>query len=518
MPQSESQSGRVVIIGGGPAGLTAAYQLSKSGVPLVVLEKDHVLGGLARTIKHDGYYFDIGGHRFYTKVTAVEELWHEIMPTGSFLKCSRLSRIYFKGKYFHYPLRFSNALKNLGFWNSILVLASYARARFPAKRPADTFEGWISSRFGKRLYETFFKTYTEKVWGIPCNQISSEWAAQRIRGLSLPAALRSAVLRTAVGGNRKVIRSLIDTFNYPERGPGMMWEAVGKKVLDAGGEIYLQAGVERIHWRSGAVQKVEVRRDGVSEFQDGTHFISSMPIGELIMKLEPAAPARVLQAAKALRHRDFLMVAVIVNRRQVFPDNWIYIHDPGVKVGRIQNFKNWSACMVPDPDKTCLGMEYFCFAGDNFWSMPDDSLVGLASKELESLGLVSAKEIDRGMVVRMPKAYPIYARDYACKVATIREFIELHLPNLQAVGRNGMHKYNNQDHSMYTAMLAVENILGAQHDLWRVNADPEYHEEVQRSQEPSLRARFDLASTQPRVPRHLIQTEHQFHHIDSADA
>jgi len=228
-----------------------------------------------------------------------------------------------------------------------------------------------------------------------------------------------------------------------------------------------------------------------------------MPIGELVVKLEPAAPATVLQAAKALRHRDFLMVALIVNRRQVFPDNWIYIHDTGVKVGRIQNFKNWSACMVPDPEKTCLGMEYFCFAGDDLWCMPDEGLVGLAGKELESLGLVRAEEVDGGTVVRMPKAYPVYDRDYSCRLATIREFLQRQLPNLQAVGRNGMHKYNNQDHSMYTAMLVVENILGAHHDLWQVNADPEYHEEVQKPEETDQQARFELASTQPRVPRHL---------------
>jgi protoporphyrinogen oxidase len=290
----------------------------------------------------------------------------------------------------------------------------------------------------------------------------------------------------------------------------MMWETVGNKVLQAGGEIHLGASVERIHWRPGAVEKVEVLRGNVREYQLGTHFISSMPLGELILKLQPMVPTQLRRAAEGLKHRDFLMIAVFINRRHVFRDNWIYIHDAGVKVGRIQNFKNWSASMVPDPEKTCLGMEYFCFAGDDLWSTPDEALVRLAGTELERLGLVCAKEVEGGKVVRMPKAYPVYDCDYAHRVATIREFLETELPNLQVVGRNGMHKYNNQDHSMYTAMLAVENIRGASHNLWQVNADPEYHEEVQKPEDPGRETRFDLASTQPRVPRRLIRPESQF--------
>jgi protoporphyrinogen oxidase len=489
----------VVIIGAGPAGLTAAYDLCKAGIRSVILEKDRVVGGLSRTVNYKGYHFDIGGHRFFTKVKAVEAMWREVLAEGQFLRRGRLSRIYYNKRFFYYPLRASNALLGLGIWNSALIFLSYLRAQLFPEKPEDTFEQWISNRFGKRLYRIFFKTYTEKVWGIPCNQIMAEWAAQRIKGLSLLAAVKSALVQKQ-HTNGDVIKTLIDAFDYPELGPGMMWETVKGIVEKQGTEIRLKAGVEKILWSEGGVDALEVMVDGKPETIEGTHFISTMPIRELIQKFEPAVPDHVLQAAAALNYRDFLTVALVVNKRDTFPDNWIYIHDSDVKVGRIQNFKNWSPSMVPDPEKTCLGLEYFCFEGDGLWTMSDSDLIELGKKELGILGLVNPSDVVEGSVVRMPKAYPVYDGTYAESLRVVRAFLA-RVPNLQLVGRNGMHKYNNQDHSMLTAMLAVKNILGASYDLWQVNAEQEYHEELTDRDKTNASEFAMLASTQPRVPR-----------------
>ena len=488
----------VVIIGAGPAGLTAAYDLCKEGVSSVVLEKDNVVGGISRTVNYKGYHFDIGGHRFFTKVKAVEAMWHEVLAEGQFLRRNRLSRIYYNKKFFYYPLRASNALLGLGILNSALIFLSYLRAQLFPEKPEDTFEQWISNRFGKRLYRIFFKTYTEKVWGIPCNQIMAEWAAQRIKGLSLLAAVKNALIQQQSKGD--VIKTLIDAFDYPEFGPGMMWETVKQIVERDGSEIRFNAGVEKILWSDGGVDAVQVMVDGKLETIEGSHFISTMPIRELIQKLDPPAPDHVLKAAEALNYRDFLTVALVINKRELFPDNWIYIHDSDVKVGRIQNFKNWSPSMVPDPDKTCLGLEYFCFEGDGLWTMSDADLIELGRKELGILGLANPADVEDGSVVRMPKAYPVYDGTYAEALRVVREFLN-ELPNMQLVGRNGMHKYNNQDHSMLTAMLAVKNILGANYDLWQVNAEQEYHEEVTDRDKTNESEFAMLAATQPRVPR-----------------
>ena len=489
----------VVVIGAGPAGLTAAYELCKAGVDSVVLEKDQVVGGLSRTVNYKGYHFDIGGHRFFTKVKAVEAMWREVLADGQFLRRSRLSRIYYNKKFFYYPLRASNALLGLGIWNSALIFLSYLRAQIFPEKPEDTFEQWISNRFGKRLYRIFFKTYTEKVWGIPCNQIMAEWAAQRIKGLSLLAAGKSALIQKQQSKG-DVIKTLIDAFDYPELGPGMMWETVKGIVERQGSEIRLNTGVEKILWSEGRVDALEVLIDGKPETIEGTHFISTMPIRELIQKFDPPAPDSVLKAAEALNYRDFLTVALVVNKQETFPDNWIYIHDADVKVGRIQNFKNWSPSMVPDPSKTCLGLEYFCFEGDGLWTMTDSDLIELGKKELGILGLVNPSDVVDGSIVRMPKAYPVYDGTYAEALRVVREFLK-EVPNLQLVGRNGMHKYNNQDHSMLTAILAVRNILGSNYDLWQVNAEQEYHEEVTERDKRTADEFALLASTQPRVPR-----------------
>ncbi len=494
----ENNQKKVVIIGAGPAGLTAAYQLCKENVESVVLEKDTVVGGISRTVNYKGYLYDIGGHRFFTKVKAVDEMWREVMGEKKFLHRSRLSRIYYNKKFFYYPLKATNALLGLGILNSFLMLGSYMKAQvFPIKNEV-SFEDWISNRFGKRLYNTFFKTYTEKVWGIPCNEISADWAAQRIKGLSLIETIKNALLSAQPKNKGDIIKTLIDSFDYPEKGPGQMWEMVAESIQKRGSELKMKSSVEGIVWQKGKVTALELDVDGKKETVAGTDFISSMPIQELVRKMKPEPPAEVKEAADKLGYRDFLTVSLIVNKPDLFQDNWIYIHDSAVKVGRIQNFKNWSPEMVPDPNKTCLGLEYFCFEGDGLWTTSDEELIKLATKELGVLGLVDPKDVEDGAVVRMPKAYPIYDSVYVEAVNTIREFLT-GLGNLYLVGRNGMHKYNNQDHSMLTAMLSVKNILGANYDVWEVNVDNEYHEEIKETDEDlSL-----VASTQPMVPKRI---------------
>lgn len=479
-----------MIVGGGPAGLTAAYQLSKQKIPATLLEKDDILGGLAKTLRYRGFCFDIGGHRFFTKAESVNALWHEILP-DHFLKRPRLSRIHYRGKFFHYPLRAGNALAGLGLWNSISIGLSYLWARLFPQQPEESFETWVRNRFGRRLYQTFFKTYTEKVWGIPCTEISAEWAAQRIKGLSLVTAIKNALGIGTTGSKKDVVKTLIGEFEYPEQGPGMMWEAAANKIQEWGGSIHLKQSVNQIGWSGDRIDYVEC--ESLQRYE-GTHFISSMPLRELIAAMDPQPPEHVVAAAHKLRYRDFIIVALIVEKADIFPDTWIYVHEPEVKVGRIQNFKNWSPAMVPDLSRTCLGFEYFCFEGDGLWTMSDEALIVLARREAAQLGLVEEKLITDGYVLRVHKAYPVYDGTSAEATNVLREFID-GFSNLQVVGRNGMHKYNNQDHSMLTAMMAVENITGEKHDLWAVNADMEYHEESRASEEMQA-----VSGTQPRVP------------------
>ncbi len=468
----------VVIIGAGPAGLTAAYALSKAGRPSIVLEKDQTVGGIARTVNYRDYYFDIGGHRFFTKAEPVEKIWKEVLGQ-KLLRRDRLSRIYYNKKFYYYPLRPLNALLGLGIWNSLLIFFSYITSQLFPSKEEKTFQQWVSNRFGKRLFKTFFKTYTEKVWGISCDEISAEWAGQRVKGLSLITAVKNAILKNGNGRPNKgnVIKTLIDEFDYPRRGPGMMWKAMADAIRQSGSQVRLGKEVLSIHWSGNEVKALEIQNNGQTELLHGNHFISSMPLREAIHKFKPEAPPEVVRAADGLKYRDFLTVALIINRPSLFPDTWIYIHDPEVKVGRIQNFKNWSPFMVPDPGKTCLGLEYFCFEGDRLWTMQDRALIDLAKKELEILGLANEKDVEDGTVVRMPKAYPIYDSTYRQSLDVVRRFLT-RFDNFQTVGRNGMHRYNNQDHSMLTAMLSAENILGANHDLWKVNTDEGYIEEV----------------------------------------
>ena len=487
MPLASDQR-NVVIIGAGPAGLTAAYELSKHNVPAVVLEADNTVGGISRTVNYKGYLFDIGGHRFFTKWDEVNQVWQEVLA-DKFLARPRLSRIFYRKKFFYYPLKAKNALFGLGPIETVRIVFSYLRSRVVYYHNEQNLEQWVSNRFGKRLYEIFFKTYTEKVWGVPCTEIRAEWAAQRIQGLSLTTAIRNALFKQ----QRTSVKTLINSFHYPERGPGQMWETLTDRLRQHGYPVLLQRPVTRIvHGENRALYLETGGPNGVEQFH-GTDFISSMPIRDLIKTLDPPAPEEVRQAASRLRYRDFLIVSLIINRKDVMPDNWIYIHEPRVRVGRIQNFKNWSPAMVPDSNKTCLGMEYFVFENDDLWSSPDEKLIELAKQEIAELGLAKPEEIEDGAVVRMPKAYPMYDDGWVRQVTTIRRYLETALPNLQLVGRNGMHKYNNQDHSMMTAMYAARNILGANYDLWAVNTEAEYHEEKQ--EKPAA-----VAHAEPRRP------------------
>lgn len=468
----------VVVMGGGPAGLTAAYELMKKDVKSVVIEKLDKVGGIARTEVYQGYRFDIGGHRFFTKVTEVEDLWKEILG-DDFIQVPRLSRIYYQGKFYNYPLSISNTLSNLGIVSSFLILLSYLKARVLAKlnphAKLETFEDWVSDRFGGRLYRTFFKTYTEKVWGIPCDKIQAEWAAQRIQGLSL----KKAVINALFGSNDT--KTLIKKFDYPRLGPGMMWERCQDMLVSKGSPVLLDTKVTKITRSDHHIKSVTLEHENTIWEVTGDNFISTLAITALVLKMEPPAPPEVVQAAQSLSYRDFLIVSLIVKQADLFPDNWIYIHSPEVKVGRIQNFKNWSPEMVPDPDKTCLGMEYFCTIGDEIWQKSDKELITLASQELSELGLAKFTDVEDGTVIRQPKAYPVYDRDYRQHLQVIQDFITS-FDNLQTVGRNGMHRYNNQDHSMLTAILATRNILGEKHDLWNVNTERSYHEEFTKEE------------------------------------
>ena len=467
------QGQQLVIIGAGPAGLTAAYEATKFNLRPVVLERRDKVGGISCTEQYRGFYFDMGGHRFFTKVKECDRLWREVLG-DKFLRRPRTSRIYYNRRFFCYPLKPINALLGLGFWQSILVLLSYIKWQLLPHRQEDTFEQWVTNRFGQRLFRIFFKTYTEKLWGIPCSELKAEWAAQRIKDLSLRSAVLSMFVRP-----RKTIKTLINEFHYPQFGPGMLWAAVKSRIERQGGRVYTNSDVVQVRRTGSRIDSVIVARNGHREVVSGNHFISSMPLREFITKLDPAPPPRVMAAAEKLHYRDFLIVCLVVNATDLFPDNWIYVHDPSVRVGRIQNFKNWSPYMVPDSSKTSLGLEYFCNEGDDLWNSTDADLIELGRRELERIGLASYSSVEDGCVFRVPKAYPVYDSDYREQLPALREFMD-GLVNLQTVGRNGLHRYNNQDHAMLTGILAVRNIaLGEKNVLWNVNADQEYHEELE---------------------------------------
>src|SRR5213596_368552 len=472
---------KVAIIGAGPAGLTAGYLLSKGSVDVIVLEADPIyVGGISRTVTYKGFHFDIGGHRFFSKSKAVEDLWTEILPNDMLVR-PRSSRIFYDGKFYSYPLKPFEALLKLGVFKSALCVLSWLKARlFPVRNPRN-FEEWVSNQFGKRLFNTFFKSHTEKVWGMSCKEISADWAAQRIRGLSLGSAIKNALIPQRYNGDRsRVIKTLINSFRYPRRGPGMMWEVCAEKMQALGGRLEMACRVTRCSYDETSGNWTVEYKNQLDQMQtiEAEHVISSAPMRALVYGLSPAVSERTKRAAESLKYRDFLTVMLILKDRQMFDDNWIYIHDPSVKVGRVQNFRSWSPEMVPEPSMACYGLEYFCFEGDGLWTSSDADLIERAQEELEKIGLATKADIVDGCVVRQKKAYPVYDDDYALHVATIRQELDTRYPNLHLVGRNGMHKYNNQDHAMMTAMLCVENILADTklYDLWQVNGDAEYHE------------------------------------------
>lgn len=480
----------LVVVGAGPAGLTAACAAREAGWAVTVLEKDpEYVGGLSRTVRYKGWRFDIGGHRFFSKSAEITRWWRQRLP-DDFVRVKRMSRIFYRKRFFDYPLKPWNALRNLGVFTSIGCVASYAWVRLFPRRPERSFEDWVTNRFGRRLFNIFFRTYTEKVWGIPTSELSADWAAQRIKGLSLSKAIVNAFRGAQPdGGGGAVIKTLIDTFDYPRLGPGQMWERAAADLVAAGGGIELGLTVTKIFHRAGRVEAVGTEdAAGRPQRWAGDNFILSLPLRETVLAFEPPLAPETITAARGLSYRDFLTVALVVEGGNPFPDNWLYIHDPAVKLGRIQNYRNWSAAMLasPDANATCLGLEYFCFAGDGLWSLSDAELIALGTRELAELGLVRPERVKDGAVVRMEKAYPVYVPGYRENVAAVGEALAA-FANLQVVGRNGMHKYNNQDHSMMTALLAVRNLQGEKFNLWNVNADAEYHEGAPDAEDASGR-------------------------------
>lgn len=472
---------KAVIMGAGPAGLSCGYSLAKSGLNTVLFEADNQVGGISKTLQYKGYYFDLGGHRFFTKFEDVNKLWSEVLG-DKFRKTPRLSRIYYNNRFFDYPLTPMNALLGVGLLDTAAILFSYIGSKLAPYPVEETFEQWVSNRFGKKLYSIFFKTYTEKVWGIPCSSIQAEWAAQRIKGLSLTSAIKNALIKP----RNSSIKTLINEFDYPVLGPGMMYSAMKEKIEQLGGHVYVDSRVTTVNHEGYRIKSIEVTgADGSVQNFEGSDFISSIPVTELVRILKPAPEPYILEAAQKLAYRSLITIDIIINRKDVFPDNWIYIHSPEVKLGRIQNFKNWSRDMVPSPEKTSLGLEYFCTEHDDLWSMPDEELFRLAAAEVQKIRICSSGEIEDYTVVRVPKAYPVYSTGYKAHLAVIENYLK-QFENLQPVGRYGLFKYNNMDHSILTGLYAAKNVLSGIYalDTWNVNTDEEYQEEYKEETQP----------------------------------
>jgi protoporphyrinogen oxidase len=461
----------IAVLGAGPAGLTAAHVLASRECRATVFEADSSVGGIAKTVERDGFRFDLGGHRFFTKVRPIERLWHTMLRED-FLMRSRLSRIYYEGQFFSYPLVARDVVGRLGIVESFRCALSYVASRVNRhRRPDVTFEDWVTSRFGRRLYNSFFGPYTEKVWGIPGSQIQSAWAAQRIKNFSLFKALLT-ILRV----RRQHVTTLIEEFRYPRLGPGQMWEAFAERARGAGIDVKLRHRCVGVEHDDGNITGIVIEHQDARTRHEVDGVISTLALQDLVLAMDPPAPAPVQAAARQLHYRDFVLVALMTTERDPFPDNWIYLHDPDTRAGRVQNFGAWSEAMVR-PGHSCLGVEYFCFQGDELWEMPETQMVELAREELGRIGLIDPAKVVGGVKVRVPKAYPVYDPGYVEATATIRTYLE-QFSNLQTCGRNGLHRYNNQDHSMWTAVLAAVNLVdGASHDVWSVNVDADYLEE-----------------------------------------
>jgi len=519
-------AGRAIIIGAGPAGLTAAYELlTRTGIKPIVLEKSDHLGGIARTVNYKGNRIDIGGHRFFSKSNRVTDWWLKILPlqaseTGPvttkyhgmerrvapsvsapdpastdlvMLLRSRKSRIYYLRCFFEYPITLSKStLLNLGLWRTFKIGMSYMRsALFPLKQE-NTLEHFLINRFGRELYRTFFKSYTEKVWGVPCDQISAEWGAQRIKGLSIWATLRHAFRKWSHRESRDARQkgtetSLIERFMYPKLGPGQMWEEVARRIREMGGEIHMGYRADRIVTDGGRVTAIEATccATGRRETFEGDTFFSTAPVQEIIRSFDVAPPQNVLEVSDGLVYRDFITVGLLVRSLRIglpgnnpVSDNWIYIQEPDVLLGRLQIFNNWSPFLVADPGTVWLGLEYFCKQSDEIWNLSDARMAALAVEELGGIGIIDAKDVLDSTVLRMEKTYPAYFGTYN-RFGEIREYVDS-FDNLFLIGRNGMHRYNNQDHSMLTAMMVVDGIVAGKVDrarLWEVNTEADYHEE-----------------------------------------
>jgi protoporphyrinogen oxidase len=490
-----------IIIGAGPAGLTAAYELvNRTNIKPIVYEMSDDIGGICKTVDYKGNKIDIGGHRFFSKSDRIMRWWKNIIPLQNnidpekidkvMLIRNRLSRIFFLRKFFDYPISLNfNTLSNLGLKRTIKIGLSYIKNRlFPIKKEK-SLEDFFINRFGKELYLTFFKDYTEKLWGVKCNQIKPEWGAQRIKGLSITAAIKHAVKnvfsKESSLSQKKTETSLIGKFMYPKFGPGQLWEEVARVIKEKGGEIYKNHKVVGVNYIKGKVIEVNVKNEKTGEIktQKGDYFFSTMPVKELIQAFGENVPKDVSKVAKGLIYRDFITVGLLlkklkINNNQLIPDNWIYVQERDVKIGRIQVFNNWSPYLVKDQNNIWLGLEYFCNEGDELWSKTDTEFSKFAINELANIYFIDKGDVIDSTVIRMPKTYPAYFGSYD-KFKIIRNFTD-DFENLFLIGRNGMHRYNNSDHSMLAAIVAVDNIINNRKDksnIWEVNTEEEYHEE-----------------------------------------
>lgn len=481
-PADPTPPGEILVLGAGPAGLACAYELAQKNLPCKVIEKSSMVGGLCRTLEYRGNLFDIGGHRFLTHSSEINALWDKIL-SRDLLKVQRKSRILYRGKYFNYPLEPLNALFGLGIGESLLCFLSSIRSKFFSRQDESSFEGWMVKRFGRRLYEIFFKTYTEKVWGVPCSQLSSDWAVQRIQGLSLTKALLNILFKTSSRlKNKASLKTLSEEFLYPVRGPGLFCEKMKEASLSGGAQYLCETEAKEISWSGNRIDHVTIqKKDGHFEKLPVSHLCTSIPLTLFVQRMNPEPPQEVLSACQNLRFRSFMTVNLIFNKACVFPDNWIYVHSPGVVLGRIQNYKNWSPYMVTNSETTTLGAEYFVTEGDHLWNMKNETLIQFALRELDQLGIISPKYFVDGFVVRAANVYPVYGPSYQSSLAIIRSFLD-GIRNLQVMGRSGMFRYNNSDHALLTGLYAARNVQGSRYDLWAIEPDHEHHEEFQSTE------------------------------------